>query len=45
MGNKRLIVSAIASYGQAASGWATAQPQRLRWYRGVAAMQRHLAKG
>jgi cellulose synthase/poly-beta-1,6-N-acetylglucosamine synthase-like glycosyltransferase len=31
------------SDGQAASGWQQAQPQRLRWYRGVVAMQRRLA--
>jgi cellulose synthase/poly-beta-1,6-N-acetylglucosamine synthase-like glycosyltransferase len=31
------------SYGQAAGSWQQAQPQRLRWYRGVVAMQRRLA--
>lgn len=31
------------SDGQAASGWRQATPQRLRWYRGVVAMQRRLA--
>jgi cellulose synthase/poly-beta-1,6-N-acetylglucosamine synthase-like glycosyltransferase len=31
------------SYGQAASSWKQAEPQRLRWYRGVVGMQRRLA--
>ena len=31
------------SYGQAASSWRQAEPQRLRWYRGVVEMQRRLA--
>jgi cellulose synthase/poly-beta-1,6-N-acetylglucosamine synthase-like glycosyltransferase len=31
------------SYGQAASSWKQAQPQRLRWYRGVVDVQRRLA--
>jgi 1,2-diacylglycerol 3-beta-glucosyltransferase len=31
------------SYGQAAGGWRQALPQRLRWYQGIAAMQRRLA--
>lgn len=31
------------SYGQAASGWRQAEPQRLRWYHGVVQMQRRLA--
>jgi cellulose synthase/poly-beta-1,6-N-acetylglucosamine synthase-like glycosyltransferase len=31
------------SYGQAASSWKQAEPQRLRWYQGVVGMQRRLA--
>lgn len=31
------------SYGQATSSWKQAEPQRLRWYRGLIAMQRRLA--
>jgi len=31
------------SYGQAASRWKQAEPQRLRWYRGLMEMQRRLA--
>lgn len=31
------------SFGQAASSWHQAEPQRLRWYRQVPAMQRRLA--
>jgi cellulose synthase/poly-beta-1,6-N-acetylglucosamine synthase-like glycosyltransferase len=31
------------SYGQAASSWKQAEPQRLRWYQGVADLQRRLA--
>jgi cellulose synthase/poly-beta-1,6-N-acetylglucosamine synthase-like glycosyltransferase len=31
------------SYGQAAGRWRQAQPQRLRWYRGLVGMQHRLA--
>ena len=31
------------SYGQAASSWRQAEPQRLRWYQGLVGMQRRLA--
>jgi cellulose synthase/poly-beta-1,6-N-acetylglucosamine synthase-like glycosyltransferase len=31
------------SHGQAAGSWREAEPQRLRWYGGVVAMQRRLA--
>jgi 1,2-diacylglycerol 3-beta-glucosyltransferase len=42
-GIRALYVPEARSYGQAASGWKQAGPQRLRWYQGLVAMQRRLA--
>lgn len=42
-GIRATYVPEARSFGQAASSWRRAQPQRLRWYRGVVDMQRRLA--
>jgi cellulose synthase/poly-beta-1,6-N-acetylglucosamine synthase-like glycosyltransferase len=42
-GIRATYVPEARSYGQAASSWRQAEPQRLRWYRGVVDMQRRLA--
>ena len=42
-GVRAYYVPEALSYGQAASSWHQAEPQRLRWYRQVPAMQRRLA--
>jgi hypothetical protein len=42
-GIRARYVPGARSYGQAASSWRQAEPQRLRWYGELAAMQRRLA--
>jgi len=42
-GIRARYVPEAKSYGQAASRWRQAEPQRLRWYQGLGAMQRRLA--
>jgi len=42
-GIRASYVPEARSYGQAASTWRQAEPQRLRWYREVPAMQRRYA--
>jgi cellulose synthase/poly-beta-1,6-N-acetylglucosamine synthase-like glycosyltransferase len=42
-GHRVCYVPEARSFGQAASSWGQAQPQRMRWYQGQIAMQRRLA--